>query len=448
MYNKKKLTGLIAVTIMALIMGTTVCGCGKTNISQGGAESSVVDTIESSSESEAEAVESEGAAQGTEVSEGTESKESEEPEASEPKEPFVADRSEVFDLISQMNVGWNLGNTLDAHGVSTVSAETYWGNPKTTQEMIDAVAAQGFNTIRVPVTWKDHVGAAPDYKIDEAWMNRVQEIVDYCVKDDLFIILDTHHEPDGWLVPTEEKYDAVSLELKQIWTQVAERFKDYDNKLLFEGMNEPRVKGSDQEWNGGTDAEKAVIAKLNQDFIDAVRATGGNNETRCLVICQYGTNGNTNSMKTLQIPEDNYIAVAVHLYIPYYFTYDPNPGSIFEWDGSKKQSTTLSLKEINNSLIKKGVPAIITEFGCMRKTKEVNGKTIDNEEEVIKWLTDYLHVTEMFDIPCVWWDNGIYDKDGEKFAIFNRQDCSWYSKAIADTLVNSTSTESHREEQQ
>lgn len=360
----------------------------------------------------------------------------EEPAAEEPKEPFVADRSAMFELIGQMNVGWNLGNSLDAHGVKGMGSETYWGNPKTTQEMVDAIREEGFNTIRIPVTFAGHVGGAPDYTIDPAWLDRVQEVVDYAVNADMFILLDTHHEPDFWLIPTEDKYDAVSAELKAIWTQVAERFKDYNEKLFFEGMNEPRTKGTPDEWNGGTDAEKAVITKLNQDFIDAVRATGGNNATRCLVICAYGNNGSGKTLKSLVIPEDNNIAVAVHMYAPYTFTYQPETGNVNEWDGSQKQSLALGIKEIYNYLINKGVPAIITEFGAVHKTYEVNGKMVDNEEEVIKWLTDYMHTTEKYGIPCVWWDNNIYDKQGEKFGIFDRANCTWFNKNIADTLVS------------
>ncbi len=442
--KKRIVAVVVAILAMLIVVGIILlCSKGENNTSNTSeavsaeAETSEVSEAEkdepSQSVSESEPVESSEAAVESESVAGSESQ-----EVSEPESSFVADRSEVFEMFADMTVGWNLGNTMDAHGVKDVTAETYWGNPKTTQEMIDAVAAKGFNTIRIPVTWKDHVGSAPEYKIDEEWLNRVQEIVDYCVANDLYIIVDTHHEPDGWLLPVEDKYEEVSAQLKAIWTQVAERFKDYSNKLIFEGMNEPRIKGSPAEWNGGTAKERAVVDKLNQDFVDAVRATGGNNETRCLIICAYGNNGGYQILSKLKLPQDNHIAVAVHLYTPYFFTYEPADGNINEWTGGKKAEIVSAMKQVNVHLIQRGVPAIITEFGAVHKTYEKNGEQVDNEPQVLLWLEDYLTSTEEFGIPCIWWDNGIYDKSGEKFGIFDRRSCIWYSENIANKLIELT----------
>lgn len=435
MKNKYKIDlaiALILVMVAVVFLLLSIIGVP-------GANTSTKDRMQEAADTQQEHKEEYSVEADKEVKEENESV-AEEPGNQEPevKEPFVADRSHVFELISQMNVGWNLGNSLDAHGVNNLSSETYWGNPKTSKEMIDAVSAQGFNTIRIPVTFSGHVGGAPDYAIDPAWLDRVQEVVDYAVSNDMFILLDTHHEPDYWLIPTEEKYEAVSKQLTAIWKQVAERFRDYDEKLMFEGMNEPRVKGSAEEWNGGSDKEKAVVTKLNQDFIDTVRATGGNNTTRCLIICPYGNNSSGKTLKNLVIPEDNYIAVAIHMYTPYYFTYEPETGSIFEWDGSKKQSLGLAIKEINNYLIAKGVPAIITEFGATHKIYEADGKTVTNEEEVLKWLNDYLGATEKYDIPCIWWDNNNFNQAGERFAIFDRSSCTWVRQRVADALIELT----------
>lgn len=340
----------------------------------------------------------------------------------------LIDRSETFDLIGNMTVGWNLGNTMDAHGTgNTVASETYWGNPKTTQEMIDMIANQGFNTIRIPVTFAEHVGQAPDYKIDEAWLDRVQEIVDYAMNDEMYILLDTHHEPDYWLVTDPAKTEQIKAELCAIWKQVGERFKDYNEHLLFEGMNESRMKGSAQEWNGGTAEEQAMINELNHAFVDTVRATGGKNENRVLVICPYGNSANMKALKAVDVPADNHIAVAIHMYTPYVFTYVPESGSLETWDGSKKAEIVNTIKQIDSTFLKNDVPVIITEFGAQNK---------NNVEEIVKWLSDYQGYMNKYGIPCIWWDNGFYHGTGnERFGIFDRNNLSWYEPDIANALV-------------
>ena len=146
------------------------------------------------------------------------------------------------ELVADMKLGWNLGNTLDATGGIALESERAWGNPTTTQEMIDEVLAQGFNVIRIPVTWEGHFGDGPDYKVHEIWMNRVQEVVDYAYNKGAYVILDIHHEE--WHFPSEENKEAASEILTALWTQIAERFKDYDEHLIFDGLNEPRKKGT------------------------------------------------------------------------------------------------------------------------------------------------------------------------------------------------------------
>lgn len=357
---------------------------------------------------------------------------------STPTPEVEVDRSAAFELLSKLNIGWNLGNTMDAHGVRNINAETYWGNPKTTQEMIDGIAEKGFNTIRIPITFAQHIGKAPNYTIDGEWLNRIKELVDYCYKAGLYVIIDTHHEPNYWLVPQKEKRDALCEELAAIWTQLAETFKDYDEHLIFEGMNEPRTKFSAGEWNGGSPSERGTINLMNDAFIAAVRAVGGYNEKRLLIICPYGNSVTSASLRDLRIPADPYIAVAVHMYTPYYFTFDPADGNgYFEWNGDKKSEITGALAQIDRTLLDKGVPVIVTEFGAVHKFKtDEDGVQIDNTGEVLKWLDDYLGLMNERKIKCVWWDNGIYEGNGELFGIYNRETCSFYNDEIADKLVN------------
>lgn len=341
------------------------------------------------------------------------------------------------EVAAQMNIGWNLGNTFDAWGAPDVmSNETYWGNPKTTKEMIDAVRAQGFDTIRIPVTWAQSLGEAPDYTIDAEWLDRVAEVVDYAYDEGMFVILDTHHEPDFWLVPQPENLESLKTELTAIWAQISEKFADYDQRLIFEGMNEPRTKGSEKEWSGGTDEERAVVNELNRAFVETVRAAGGKNATRCLIICPYGNSVTYNSIQQLEVPDDPYVMVSAHLYTPYYFTYEPEGQSINEWDGSLKKDIISNVDLLKRHFLKKGIPVIVTEFGAVYKTyKDADGNETDNTEQVEKWLADYMEVMNRFGIPCVWWDNGNYTGDGEKFGIFDRRSCTWCAQEVADALI-------------
>jgi endoglucanase len=342
-------------------------------------------------------------------------------------------------LEAEMTVGWNLGNTFDAHG-GGAEDETYWGNPRTTQAMIDTVRNKGFNTIRIPVTFAEHVGSAPNYTIDEAWISRVKEVVDYAFANDMYVILDTHHDVNFWLKPIQS--EAVIAEFTAIWKQVANYFKDYGDHLLFEGMNEVRTIGSENEWSGGTAEERAVINTLNSAFVRTVRKTGGNNKKRCLIISPYGHSASENAMADLKIPaRDKHIMVAIHAYTPYAFTYQPNTSwEKFTWDGSLKSDIDYVMGLANKYFVSKGTPVIITEFGAVSKLIYSNdGTTKQNTSEVIKWLKDYMGAAKQYNIKCVWWDNGYYVEEknpsNEVFGIFNRNNLTWYQPEVTDAII-------------
>lgn len=412
---RKNIVGAVLIGMMVTAV-VGMSGCGRQQIPESGNTSSqtleVTDTFSNSGEIYTS---------GQETPEET----SPPPQTASPWQPV--DRSDVFELFSQMTVGWNLGNTFDAIGAgNSLSSETYWGNPVTTRDMIDAIAAQGFNTIRIPVSWGEHVGEAPEYKIDDEWLARVEEVVGYCLDDGMYVVLDTHHETDSWFSLQEDELDQTKAELEAVWTQLAERFKDCDRHLLFEGMNEPRTPGSASEWSGGTAKERVAVNALNQIFVDAVRAVGGNNADRCLIICTYGHNASAAAMRELKVPDDPNIAVAVHLYTPYFFTYDPDSGSVYNWDGTLQSDIDYTLEQIDIQLLRKGVPVIVTEFGAVNK---------GNTDEVIKWIGDYLGAMNAYGLKCIWWDNGIYTGSGELFGIFDRRNLTWFSQEIADALV-------------
>ena len=410
----------IAIMLSLALCAACLAACGKAETPESPKEEA---KVEEEKETKVEEVEKE------ETVEEKGSSEAKEEEKTDKEDK----RSEAQKFVAQINVGWNLGNTLDAHGAgNTVDSETYWGNPKTTKEMIDAIKAKGFNTIRVPVTFAEHLGPAPDYAIDPAWLDRVEEVVNYGLDNDMFVIMDTHHETDYWLIPEPENEEKITEELVAIWTQLSERFKDYDDHLIFEGMNEPRVIGSAQEWNGGLPYEREVVDHMNQAFVDTVRASGGNNESRYVIICTYGNSATDTTIMNLVIPEDDHLIVSVHMYTPYVFTYKQSAGDVSVWDGSKLGDITSLVRQLKTYLYNRGIPVIITEFGAENK---------NNEDDIVAWIKDYMGAMNEYGFKCIWWDNGYYDSGNEHFGIFNRNTCTWYSDKIADALIANSISE-------
>jgi len=344
-----------------------------------------------------------------------------EPTATPTPELTIADISPM-ELVADMKIGWNLGNTLDAIGGIGIMSETAWGNPKTKQEMIDKILDAGFNVIRLPITWDGHFGAAPEYKIHDIWLERVKEIVDYAYNKGAYVIINTHHEE--WYMPTEENKVANGEQLVALWTQIAEYFKDYDEHLIFEGLNEPRLRGTSKEWSGDAKASE-VINYWEQLFVDAVRSTGGNNTLRHLMITGYAASSSRDNLAKIKLPEDDKLIVSVHAYTPYNFALNTKGTST--WDVAKDARDIDSLmKTINDLFISKGIPAIIGEFGAMNK---------ENEPERVEWATYYLTKAKEIGVPCVWWDNGAFSGNGENFGLLDRRKLEYPYPELLDAMM-------------
>ena len=332
------------------------------------------------------------------------------------------------DIVAEMSAGWNLGNTLDVFDGTGLSTETKWGNPKTTKEMVDGVKEQGFDIFRIPVTWGNHVDES--FTIDKEWLDRVQEVVNYAYDDGMYVIINSHHE-ESWRIPDNEHIEEVDKENAKIWEQIAERFKDYGDHLVFEGLNEPRVKGSIEEWTGGNEEGRKCVDRLNKTFLDTVRATGGNNENRLLLLTTYASSCTLKAIKDVEIPEDKHIGFSIHAYTPYAFTYSPGESwELFEWDGTHEGEILSMIYELKERFVDNNVPVIITEYGAVNK----NG----NDEEIAKWATTYVETAKQVGIPCVWWDNGCYYSGNELFGIYDRSDCKWFSQTVADAIIKAS----------
>lgn len=330
-------------------------------------------------------------------------------------------------IVEDMHIGWNLGNTLDCYDkeqtISPDKLETSWGNPKATKELIDAVKDAGFNSVRIPVSWNDHMNGDT---IDKEWLDRVNEVVDYVIDNDMYAIINVHHDDYTWLNPTKADEEKVKARLVKIWEQVAERFKDYDYHLVFEGMNEPRVIGSETEWTGGTPEEREVINNLFDAFVKTVRNSGGNNANRHLIITSHAASITEDAVKAVKIPDDDKIIVSIHYYSPWDFS-DPDDKSAksAEWGTDEdKKALDKGFELLKNTFIDKGTPVIIGEFGS------VNKKNYATRADYTEY---YIKSAKQYGITCFMWDEGIK----KNFGMINRKNLTWYFPDIIEKAVDS-----------
>ena len=327
-------------------------------------------------------------------------------------------------VFSTMAPGWNMGNHMDAIN-NGVASETVWGNPKCTQATLDGVKAAGFKAVRICVTWQGHIGDAPGYQLEEKWLARVEEIVGYAEKAGLVAIVNTHHDESYWLDIAKAynnmtQNDKVKDEIFRVWTQIANRFKEKGEWLVLESFNEIQDGG----W-GWSDAFKAnpdpqyrTLNEWNQVFVDAVRATGGNNATRWLGIPGYAASP-TFTIPGLVLPKDytsaNRLIVAVHDYDPYEYTLkDP---LVAQWGHTADPAKRISDKDEENvvyvfdqlkaTYLDRNVPVYLGEFGCSRHKAEDFPYQLYYLEYFCKAAADRL-------LPMYLWDNGASGIGAEK----------------------------------
>lgn len=307
------------------------------------------------------------------------------------------------EYVDAMGIGINLGNTLDTQGEwiesygdgSVSSFETAWGNPVTTPEMIEFMHSEGFESIRIPVTWDQHIGDGPDYKIDKDWMDRVEEVVDWALDDGMFVILNLHHD-ETWIAEAANDYDTVSAKYKAVWEQICERFKNKSYRLMLESNNEVG-------FSGMSDADgSALLYELNGVFIDTVRSSGGKNGDRMLLLASYNTNiGLALQYFPEDVGDDRY-AVSVHQYSPSTFTI-ASPGTSWgfrdtwgtEADYSDMEREFKALKE---RFVDNGVPVIVGEYGCSTDGKDQESREL--------WLSAVVEYSLENDVCPILWDAG------------------------------------------
>ena len=326
-----------------------------------------------------------------------------------------------------MKTGWNLGNTLDSNGDwisgGTSAWETAWGQPVTKPELIRMFADAGFGAIRVPVTWKEHIGA--DFTVDEAWMKRVQEVVGYVLDAGLYCILNVHHDTgtEGWLHASSSNYAAQSAKFKALWKQIAERFKDCGEKLLFESFNE--MLDNSNNWGNPSADAVAAINSYNADFVQTVRATGGGNAHRNLIVNTYAANVESNSISGFALPADSatdHLIAEFHSYAPYRFAFKQDDASqqLTVFDSACETEVKNLLTKAINALHAKGVPCIIGEYGA--------DSSAASESEIAKQATCYVSTAKSLGAACFYW---MALSDGK-----DRSEPKWTKPLIKDAIIN------------
>ena len=365
----------------------------------------------------------------------------------------------AMEIAKNMYPGWNLGNTMEATG-----GETSWQKTKTTQEVIDFVKSKGFKSVRIPCSWYIHSTSGT---IDAAWMARVKEIVDYCVADGLYVLLNDHWD-SGWIEvegfsDNTASYQAVSettitakiATLQNLWTQIANTFKDYDEHLLFAGLNEPF-----QQYNLFNNKHKEltpVLERYNQAFIDAVRATGGNNANRTLVVQAPATNisSATDTGIGFDMPKDveGCTMVEVHYYDPWDFCGDG--GTSWFWgrenhvSGSSHNATwgeeshlKSQFNKMKAKFVDKGYPVIIGECGV--KWRKLSENQTQHNNSVKSWFKEVcLQAGNNGIVPMVW-DINSPNQGGESgtMTILNRSSLSVFCQPAMEGITEGVSSAS------
>lgn len=289
--------------------------------------------------------------------------------------------------------------------------ETYWKNPSTTKKMIDEVKDAGFHSIRIPVTFTNHMDK--NMNIDTDWLARIAEIVNYAFSNDMYCIINIHHDRE-YIVADGVNVEIYKKNLRIMWKQIAEYFSNYGDKLLFEGFNE--ILNPKEDWSNPTAPQLEAVNTLNQTFVDTVRACGGYNATRYLIVAPYASGVNQKFLDAFQMPADtveNRLIAEIH-------NYDTdNFEALF--------------KHLSNSFTSKGIPVIIGEWAISTK----QGKT-----KRVQAATEYQQLCSKYKISSFWWDSGgeienYYGKDSDTYALLNRKAVVWYDEDVVEAFTKS-----------
>ncbi|MGW6503093.1 cellulase family glycosylhydrolase [Nonomuraea angiospora] len=327
----------------------------------------------------------------------------------------------AMDVVAAMQPGWNLGNTLDA-----IPDETSWGNPRATKALFETIRAQGFRSVRIPVTWTDHQSATAPYTIDAKWMNRVKEVVDLALASDLYVLINVHHDSWQWISKMATDRDQVAARFNASWTQIAAAFRDAPRKVLFESVNEP-------QFDNTTEGEATkLLAELNRSFHGIVRASGGQNADRILVLPTLHTNATQTLLDALygEITSlnDKNLAVTIHHYG--YWPFSVNIAGVTTFNEESQQELIGYYDRTAQTFISRGIPAILGEYGLLSFDVDVNAV---QRGEKLKFFELLGYQARIKKLTTMWWDNGQH---------LNRETLRWRDPGLFAQIKSSFTTRS------
>ncbi len=447
MKMKKTLKSLLILTLLISLLSACDLGNNKTSSSSSSENSSTADSNQDSSSQESDNQKDSDETTITKITVGD----------------FVINNTGTsVDFVKNMGMGWILGNTLDAtywetsttDRTSSADTETGWGMPKTTESMIKAVHDAGFKTIRIPVSWHDHISSVSDgtYTINSDWMARVKTIVDWAYNDGMCVIINIHHDnmpistikntkAYGYALSDDSDIQTTSINyITSVWKQIATTFASYSDALIFEVLNEPRDK--DGEWKGNewwTNSSEMidVITKYENEAIKTIRSVSGN-ESRYIMVPGYAASGSDSGQLSLYtFPTDsntsngtNKLILSAHAYSPYNFAMSDFTDTTF--DSSDASQLTTIFNYLKNNYVSKGVGVVMGEASASDK---------DNTAERVKWAKDYYSKATAAGIPIALWDNMCTyastgdSKSGENHGYFNRNTLKWYFPEIINAMI-------------
>ncbi len=356
-------------------------------------------------------------------------------------------------MVRSMKTGWNLGNTFDAtsnidsfttlnEGLSSLSC---WGLPAPKKELFDALAARGFKTVRIPVSWSNHL-VDKNYTIDPKWLEKLKTVVDWAIESGLVAIVNIHHDNSpsdfgstygrGFYL-SNSSYAESEKFVVRVWEQVAGFFRDYsENSLVFETLNEPRMRKDIHEWNYVSSCSKCreamnCLNNLNQKAVDTIRKSGGANGKRLIMVPSIAASPDAALADEFRLPRDpsNCLALATHAYAPYAFAMQKNrEGGTAVFTASHKSDLDRMFTRLNEKFISKGVPVVMGEYGATNKNN------LSAREE---WFTYYLTVARQHNVCCILWDNNAPNNpdESERFGYINRATCEWYFPTLIDNIM-------------
>ena len=350
--------------------------------------------------------------------------------------------TDAMTMASAMTIGWNMGNSLESTD-GTSASETMWGNPKVTKELINAIKAAGFNSIRIPVAWNAYIEDHSTHKISDSWLDRVEEVVNYCLENDMYTIINIHWD-GGWLENNCTPNKQIENNIKQhaLWTQIAMHFRDYEENLLFAGTNEPNVENSTQ---------MGVLNSYLQSFIDAVRSTGGNNIYRNLIIQGPSTDIYTTNELMHTVPIDwveKRLMLEIHYYSPWNFCgmeQDESWGKMFyfwgngyHFDNSNRNADWGEEDFVNSQFtlmkskfINKDIPVILGEYGAIKRNLLTEAEQAAHEASRLYYLEYVTRSAKDYGLIPFYWDNG-----ASSSRIFNRNNNTIIDQQTLNALMN------------